>query len=68
MICSILIIIFFGAALLAPWIAPHDPIKVNLLQKLKDPSAEHLLGTDHLGRDTLSRLLYGARISLDLQR
>ncbi|WDF50005.1 nickel ABC transporter permease subunit NikC [Paenibacillus sp. KACC 21273] len=63
-ICSIIIVIFFGAALLAPWIAPHDPVHVNLLQKLKDPSPQHLLGTDHLGRDTLSRLLYGARISL----
>lgn len=64
MICSIIIAIFFGAALLAPWIAPDDPVHVNLLQKLKDPSAQHILGTDHLGRDTLSRLLYGARISL----
>ncbi|WP_420873403.1 nickel ABC transporter permease subunit NikC [Paenibacillus silvae] len=63
-ICSAIIILFFLLALLAPWIAPHDPVKVNLLQKLKSPSAEHWLGTDHLGRDSLSRLLYGARISL----
>ncbi|WP_427179812.1 nickel ABC transporter permease subunit NikC [Paenibacillus sp. TC-CSREp1] len=63
-ICSAIIILFFLLALLAPWIAPHDPVKVNLLQKLKAPSAEHWLGTDHLGRDNLSRLLYGARISL----
>jgi nickel transport system permease protein len=63
-ICSVIIILFFLLALLAPWIAPHDPVKVNLLQKLKAPSAEHWLGTDHLGRDSLSRLLYGARISL----
>ncbi|MBB6019725.1 nickel transport system permease protein [Paenibacillus sp. JGP012] len=63
-ICSAIIILFFLLALLAPWIAPHDPVKVNLLQKLNDPSAEHWLGTDHLGRDNLSRLLYGARISL----
>lgn len=64
MICAVVIVIFFGAALLAPWIAPHDPVKVDLLQKLQEPSAAHWLGTDHLGRDTLSRLLYGARISL----
>lgn len=57
-------LLFFILALLAPWIAPHDPVKVNLLQKLKDPSAEHWLGTDHLGRDNLSRLLYGARVSI----
>ncbi|MGQ8873303.1 nickel ABC transporter permease subunit NikC [Paenibacillus sp. TSA_86.1] len=63
-ICSAIIILFFILALLAPWIAQHDPVKVNLLQKLKDPSAEHWLGTDHLGRDNLSRLLYGARVSI----
>ncbi len=62
--CSAIIILFFILALLAPWIAQHDPVKVNLLQKLKDPSAEHWLGTDHLGRDNLSRLLYGARVSI----
>ncbi|MBY0202121.1 nickel ABC transporter permease subunit NikC [Paenibacillus sp. FSL K6-1558] len=63
-ICATIMLLFFILALLAPWIAPHDPVKVNLLQKLKDPSAEHWLGTDHLGRDNLSRLLYGARVSI----
>ncbi len=63
-ICTTIVLLFFILALLAPWIAPHDPVKVNLLQKLKDPSAEHWLGTDHLGRDNLSRLLYGARVSI----
>ncbi|WP_145333666.1 nickel ABC transporter permease subunit NikC [Paenibacillus xylanexedens] len=63
-ICAAIVLLFFILALLAPWIAPHDPVKVNLLQKLKDPSADHWLGTDHLGRDNLSRLLYGARISI----
>lgn len=63
-VCSIIILLFFVVTLLAPWIAPHDPVKVNLLQKLKSPSVEHWLGTDHLGRDTLSRLIYGARVSL----
>ncbi|MEK4665280.1 nickel ABC transporter permease subunit NikC [Priestia sp. FSL H7-0729] len=63
-ICSVIILLFFVIAILAPWIAPHDPVKVNLLQKLSSPSLEHWLGTDHLGRDNLTRLIYGARVSL----
>ena len=51
-------------ALLAPIIAPFDPTEQNILEKLRPPSAEHWLGTDSFGRDTLSRVLYGARISL----
>ena len=52
------------AALLAPWIAPHDPLDQNILQRLQGPSAEFPLGTDAFGRDILSRILHGARISL----
>lgn len=52
------------AAVLAPLLAPHDPAEVDVLRKLAPPSGEFLLGTDQLGRDVLSRLLYGARISL----
>jgi peptide/nickel transport system permease protein len=52
------------AALLAPWIAPHDPLDQNILQRLRGPSAEFPLGTDAFGRDILSRILHGARISL----
>jgi peptide/nickel transport system permease protein len=53
------------AALLAPWIAPHDPSTVSLLDRLLPPlSAGHLLGTDPLGQDLLSRVIYGARVSL----
>ncbi|SDR63197.1 peptide/nickel transport system permease protein [Rhizobiales bacterium GAS191] len=52
------------AAILAPLIAPYDPLEQDVLYRLKPPTAEHLLGTDYYGRDTLSRLLYGARISL----
>jgi peptide/nickel transport system permease protein len=52
------------AALLAPLLAPHDPIEQNVLAKLRPPTRDHLLGTDSFGRDILSRLLYGARVSL----
>ncbi|MDP2356416.1 MAG: ABC transporter permease [Beijerinckiaceae bacterium] len=52
-------------ALFAPWIAPADPYQVNMLQRLQPPGTEgFILGTDELGRDLLSRLMYGARMSL----
>jgi peptide/nickel transport system permease protein len=51
-------------ALTAPWIAPYDPIKQNPLMSFQPPSSQHWLGTDQFGRDILTRLLYGARISL----
>ena len=51
-------------AILAPWIAPFDPTDQNILEKLRAPTIEHWLGTDSFGRDTLSRLIWGARISL----
>ena len=51
-------------ALLAPWIAPYPPDAVDVTQRLLSPSAGHWLGTDTLGRDVLSRLLVGARVSL----
>jgi peptide/nickel transport system permease protein len=53
-------------ALLAPLIAPFDPTDQNLLNKLKPPSMKHWFGTDDLGRDLFSRVLYGARISLSV--
>jgi peptide/nickel transport system permease protein len=52
------------AAVLAPWLAPHDPGLIDPILRLKAPSPAHLLGTDSYGRDVLSRVLYGARISL----
>ena len=55
-----------GAALLGPWITPYDPVAVDLAANYQPSSAAHLLGTDHLGRDTLSRLIAGARVSLGL--
>ena len=51
-------------ALLAPIIAPHDPIEQNIFDKLEGPSAEYWLGTDGFGRDIFSRIIWGARISL----
>lgn len=51
-------------AIFAPLIAPYSPIEGSLPEKLFAPSGLHLLGTDHLGRDSLSRLVYGARVSL----
>lgn len=48
----------------APWLAPQDSLRVELAERLQPPSAAHLLGTDQLGRDQLSRLLYGGRVSL----
>ncbi|MEG5262839.1 nickel ABC transporter permease subunit NikC [Pseudomonas sp. JDS28PS106] len=51
-------------ALLGPWLAPHDPTLVSLDQRLLPPDASHWLGTDHLGRDVLSRLMVGTRLSL----
>jgi peptide/nickel transport system permease protein len=51
-------------ALFSPWIATHDPIRVNPTARLKPPSAEHWFGTDQLGRDVFSRVIYGSRVSL----
>lgn len=50
--------------LLAPWVAPHDPLQVDLLNRLAPPSRKYPFGTDHLGRDVLSRLIYGIRTSV----
>lgn len=58
---SFIILLFIFAAIFGPMIAPYDFLEQNILTSLKGPSAEHLLGTDDLGRDIFSRLLYGAR-------
>src|SRR5258705_13734356 len=60
-ICLALVIL---SAILAPWLAPHDPLLLAPAQRLKPASAQFLLGTDGYGRDVLSRILYGGRISL----
>ncbi len=51
-------------AILAPWVAPYSPFDLNVAQMLKGPSAAHLLGTDELGRDVLSRVIHAARLSM----
>ena len=56
------------AAVLAPVIAPYDPTQTNILNQNLGPSGAHLLGTDALGGDVLSRLLYGARLSSSVLR
>jgi peptide/nickel transport system permease protein len=56
--------VIVAAAILAPWLAPQDPLAQNIVNRLKPPSAEHWLGTDYFGRDIYARLLLGARYSL----
>jgi len=53
-------------ALLAPYIATHDPYEINIANRLQSPSSEHWLGTDFLGRDTYTRLVYGARTAFEV--
>jgi peptide/nickel transport system permease protein len=59
-----LIAVFAACAVLAPLLAPYDPLAQELGSRLQPPSAQHWLGTDSLGRDIASRILFGARISL----
>lgn len=59
-----LLVLIVGIAVLAPWISPRDPLEQNILSRLQPPSSEFWLGTDSYGRDVLSRLFHGARISL----
>ena len=60
----LVVLALFAVSLLAPWIAPYDPNAIDLTQVLAGPSAAHPFGTDQLGRDVLSRMIWGARISL----
>ena len=57
---------FVSLALLAPWIAPYDPLKLDVMHKLAGPSLAHPAGTDQLGRDTLSRLIWGTRTAFGI--
>ena len=61
---GVVILFWFAVAFLAPVIAPYNPNFVDIAARLQPPSAAHWLGTDALGRDVLSRVLFGSRISL----
>ena len=61
---AVLLVIFAVMAIFAPWIAPANPASIDLMHRLAPPSAAHWFGTDELGRDILSRVIYGARLSL----
>lgn len=61
---TVLVTAFVICALFAPWIAPQDPAHIDLPTRLARPSPTHWCGTDELGRDILSRLIYGSRISM----
>ena len=60
----ILALAVVGTAIFAPWIAPKDPLEAVMIDSLKAPCAEYPLGADKLGRDILSRVIYGTRTSL----
>ena len=64
MIALAIVIVFIALALFAPWIAPHDPVATSWGAIRKAPSAAHWFGTDEIGRDVLSRVVFGTRASL----
>src|SRR6266545_3303332 len=63
---AVLLAAVLAVLLLTPWIAPYDPAHQDLTQRLAGPSAHHWVGTDQLGRDVLSRLMYGGRFSVSI--
>jgi ABC-type dipeptide/oligopeptide/nickel transport system permease subunit len=60
----VIVVLFLITAAFAPWLAPYDPIAQDMNNTLASPSASHWLGTDNFGRDILSRIIYGSRVSL----
>ncbi|RYG96847.1 MAG: D,D-dipeptide ABC transporter permease, partial [Alphaproteobacteria bacterium] len=64
MVGFVIILALILTAIFAPWIATHDPLVQDLTARLKPPSAEYWMGTDELGRDIWSRVVFGARITL----
>ncbi|RLG32896.1 glutathione ABC transporter permease GsiD [Methanosarcinales archaeon] len=64
MVGALIILFLAFIAIFAPYIAPHDPIEINLKERLLSPNGEYPLGTDNLGRCVLSRIIYGTRVSL----
>ena len=63
---TIIVLIFALTAIFAPYLTPYDPEKIDLDMMLQPPSAKHLLGTDELGRDLMTRIFYGSRVSLSI--
>ncbi|WP_217586199.1 ABC transporter permease [Lentibacillus saliphilus] len=61
---GVLLLCYTFVALFAPWIAPYDPFEMDLFNKLQPPSLDHWMGTDDKGRDILSRIIYGSRLSM----
>lgn len=66
MVSLFILIVLILMAVFAPWIAPYDPAEQDVYNIMQGPSKEHLLGTDEFGRDILSRIIYGARVSLSV--
>jgi peptide/nickel transport system permease protein len=66
MIGLILVLLFFASAIFAPFFATHDPNALDIPARLSGPSLDHFAGTDQLGRDTYSRVLYGGRVALQV--
>ena len=66
MFCAIIVILLVLIAIFAPMIAPYDPDVQDYASILQSPSKAHLLGTDEYGRDILSRIIYGTRVSLSV--
>ncbi|MCK0104572.1 ABC transporter permease [Pseudohalocynthiibacter aestuariivivens] len=62
----ILVLLFFASAIFAPLFATHDPLAMDIPARMSGPSADHWVGTDQLGRDTFSRVLYGGRVALKI--
>jgi len=66
MLGLILVALFFASAIFAPLIAPYDPFALDIPARMSGPTAAHWLGTDQLGRDTFTRVLYGGRVALEI--
>ena len=62
----ILVVAFFASAIFAPWLAPYDPNALDIPVRLSGPTWDHWAGTDQLGRDTFSRVLFGGRVALKI--
>ncbi|MGH2375220.1 MAG: ABC transporter permease, partial [bacterium] len=59
-----IVLLVLLVAIVAPWLSPHDPLGIDVPSRLVGPGAAHLFGTDNMGRDIFSRVIFGARISL----